>query len=102
MRFLADGLRGPTRDGMMNLQKPAKKLTNSAFLEDTAVPVGTYKIPTRFFPKRYRFGIIFAPGFYFLFLNAMRFVSTKQYRFVKTGKNNSETVAFQNFLGGSH
>ena len=35
LRFLADGLRGPTLDGMdftaRNLQKPAKKLTNSAF-----------------------------------------------------------------------
>ena len=63
-------------------------------------PVGIYKIPTRFFLKQYRFGIIFAAGFYFLFLNAMRFVSTKWYRFIKIGKNNSKTVAFQNFLGG--
>ena len=106
MRFLADGLRGPTRDGMdftaRNLQKPAKKLTNSAFSKDTAVPVGTYKIPTCFFPKRNRFGIIFAPGFYFLFLNAMHFVSMKWYRFIKIGENNFETVAFLNFLGGSH
>ena len=59
-----------------------------------------YKIPTRFFPKRYHFGIIFATGFYFLFLNAMHFVSTKLYRFVKIGTNNSKTVAFRNFSGG--
>ena len=30
----------------------------------------------------------------------MHFVSTKRYRFVKIGENNSETVEFRNFLGG--
>ena len=31
----------------------------------------------------------------------MHFVSTKQYRFVKIGENNSEMVTFRKKLGGS-
>ena len=47
------------------------------------------------------FYVIFAAGFDFFFLNAMRFVSTKLYRFVKIGANNSEMIVFRNSWGGA-
>ena len=94
MRFLADGLRGPTRDGMDFTARNLQKADKQCFLKGyCSTSRNLYNSDTVFY-------VIFAAGFYFFFLNAMHFVSTKLYRFVKIGANNSETVAFRNFLGG--